>query len=500
MKLNCAAAALLALPLAVTHAAGITVSAQDALVQHGEMLYRNGSSPRQNPVIAVVAGGTRLPGSAASCAGCHGRDGSGRREGGISAPDIRWPALTQAGTRDLAAGRSAKPYDEATLIRAITRGVDSSGNTLAAAMPRFEFYSEDLEALTAYLKHLHLQRDPGITDRKIVLGSVLPLSGVAEQQGRALLAMLQAGVDAINARGGLHGRTLAIDAENAEGDDAPQRIAALGQRTLAIVSPYAPRLQSELRSAAHAQVPVVAPVMGPEAQGIDPLFSTLPSSRHVLGALAAYWSRLPEQERGTLTIVLGDVNAESSEDFLRDLLPKAGRYRFVSAGTLHEAEPAKPGWVLLDTAPGLIRQLGGKLRGSRLLAASTSIAGVPGATLADAERIIVAAPLLPPRDDPSVEQMQTRLRQLKLEVPPALVTIQAMRGIAVMEEALRASGRELSRERLIASLENIRRIDTPGGPLSFGARQRSGARGATLFAMDPSSGRLTLLEPWAPSL
>ena len=87
-----------------------------------------------------------------------------------------------------------------------------------------------------------------------------------------------------------------------------------------------------------------------------------------------------------------------------------------------------------------------------------------------------------------------------IEPPPALVTIQALRGLALLEEALRRSGRDLTRERLVQSLENISRIDTPGGPLSFGARQRAGARGATLFAMDPSSGRLTLLEAWANSL
>jgi ABC-type branched-subunit amino acid transport system substrate-binding protein len=261
--------------------------------------------------------------------------------------------------------------------------------------------------------------------------------------------MLQAGIEAINTMGGLHGRTIAIDAENAESEDAPQRLAALGQRTLAIVAPYAPRLQAELRAVARQQVPVVAPVMGPEAQGLDPLFSTLPTARHVLGALAGYWSRLPEQERGTLTVVLGKVNPEATEEFLRDLLPKAGRYRFVSAQSLLDSESAPGQWLLLETAPGLIQQLG-----SRLLAASTSIAGVPGATLAEVERIVVAAPLLPPRDDPAMEQMQSRLRELKLEAPPALVTIQAMRGIALMEEALRRSGRELSRERLISALEN----------------------------------------------
>jgi ABC-type branched-subunit amino acid transport system substrate-binding protein len=494
------ATAGLLIGLATAASAGAADTTADNLLRRGELLFRSGSSAQKNPVIAVVAGGTRLPGTAASCAGCHGRDGSGRSEGGVSAPDIRWPALTQSGTRDLAAGRSAKPYDEAALVRAITRGLDSSGNPLAAAMPRFELYDEDLEALTSYLKQLHLQRDPGISDRQVVIGTVLPLTGAAEKQGLALRALLQNGIDAINAKGGLHGRTLTLDVEDAEGGDAEQRMTALGERVLAIVAPYAPRLQTELRAAARQQVPVVAPVTGPEAQGLDPLFSTLPSARHVMGALAGYWSRLPEQERGELTIVLGETGAESTEDFLRNLLPKAGRYRFVNAKALSAPSPGQTRWLLLDPTPGLLRQLQDKLRGARMLVASTSIAGAPGTVLAEAESIIVAAPLLPPREDPAFEQMQNRLRQLQLEPPPALVTIQALRGIAVLEESLRRSGRDLSREKLVQGMENISRIDTPGGPLSFGPRQRAGARGATLFSMDPSTGRLTLVAPWANSL
>jgi len=499
VKFAYAPAALL-ISLATTASAWAADPATDILLRRGELLFRSGNSAQKNPVIAVVAGGTRLPGSAASCAGCHGRDGSGRSEGGVSAPDIRWPTLTQSGTRDLDAGRSAKPYDEAALVRAITRGLDSSGNSLAAAMPRFELYGEDLEALTTYLKQLHLQRDPGISEKQVVIGTVLPLTGAAEKQGLALRTLLQNSIDAINAKGGLHGRTLMLEAEDAEGKNVQQRIPALGERVLAIVTPYAPQLQAELRELARQQVPVVAPVMGPEAQGLDPLFSTLPGARHVMGALAGYWSRLHEQDRGELIIVLGETNAESTEDFMRNLLPKAGRFRFVNAKGLAAPTPGQNRWLLLDTSPGLLQQLQGKLRGSRLLVASTSIVGAAGAALSEAEGIIVASPLLPPREDPALEQIQNRLRQIKLELPPALVTIQALRGMAVLEEALRRSGRDLSREKLVQGMENISRIDTPGGPLSFGPRQRVGARGATLFSMDPYTGKLTLVAPWANSL
>ena len=71
MKFASAASVLLTgLVLAASNwAAGATA---DALLQQGETLYRSGTSTRQNPVIAVVSGGTRLPGSAASCAALRG--------------------------------------------------------------------------------------------------------------------------------------------------------------------------------------------------------------------------------------------------------------------------------------------------------------------------------------------------------------------------------------------------------------------------------------------
>ena len=94
-------------------AAGATA---DALLQQGETLYRSGTSTRQNPVIAVVSGGTRLPGSAASCAGCHGRDGSGRSE--LSAQAHPPEGDIAGGQRQGRAHNASKPGAEHTPLRA----------------------------------------------------------------------------------------------------------------------------------------------------------------------------------------------------------------------------------------------------------------------------------------------------------------------------------------------------------------------------------------------
>ena len=66
------------------------------------------------------------------CAGCHGRDGGGTREGGVKIPPISWAVLIAP--REPSSGRPGRPaYDDATLMRALAEGIDPAGRTLASA-------------------------------------------------------------------------------------------------------------------------------------------------------------------------------------------------------------------------------------------------------------------------------------------------------------------------------------------------------------------------------
>jgi cytochrome c1 len=75
------------------------------------------------------------------------------------APDITYEVLTnEVLTKPSAASvpseRQRDPYNDALLARAITRGLDSSGNRLNPMMPRWLLSASDLQDLTAYLKRL----------------------------------------------------------------------------------------------------------------------------------------------------------------------------------------------------------------------------------------------------------------------------------------------------------------------------------------------------------
>ena len=130
--------------------------------------------------------------AAMACASCHGASGRGRTEGGIAAPEITWEALSRSSKKRAA-------YDARHVIRAVTLGFDSSGNTLAAAMPRYRLTRADADELIAYLRRLDTLREPGITDDTIRIGALVP------EQFRSLL---QSWADNVNANGGIYARRI----------------------------------------------------------------------------------------------------------------------------------------------------------------------------------------------------------------------------------------------------------------------------------------------------
>jgi mono/diheme cytochrome c family protein len=123
---------------------------------------------RGGNVTAIVAnGGAGVPVTGLACAGCHADDARGRREAGVAAPDITWATLAKPYEVTLPDGRARRPYSPRLLIRAITLGVDSSGNALAPSMPRYQLTSADASALVAFLQRFDAPRDPGVRDDAI---------------------------------------------------------------------------------------------------------------------------------------------------------------------------------------------------------------------------------------------------------------------------------------------------------------------------------------------
>jgi len=119
----------------------------------GKIIYTASRSPSGGPLYyrLISAGGNPFQARGVFCARCHGPDGKGGRGGDAVPPDITYGALSKAAT---VSGRERAAYTDALLARAITQGLDSSGEQLSLLMPRWILSESELADLLAYLKRL----------------------------------------------------------------------------------------------------------------------------------------------------------------------------------------------------------------------------------------------------------------------------------------------------------------------------------------------------------
>ena len=167
-----AKAALLVAAIALNAQTGLTPDAK-----RGQQIYERGTSSTGGQVEALVGGGTKVPASVLPCVNCHRYDGLGRAEGGVNPSDIRWDVLTKPYPFTDASGRTRPAYNERLLKRAITMGIDSGGNTLNSAMPRYRLSLGDATDLVAYLKEASNAPEAGVSDGAIRLGVLLSPAG-----------------------------------------------------------------------------------------------------------------------------------------------------------------------------------------------------------------------------------------------------------------------------------------------------------------------------------
>src|SRR5918998_570987 len=151
-------------PTQASRAAATTASALTVEERRGKQIYLRGESASGKEIMAYLGEASlEVPGSTMTCAGCHGFDGQGKPEGGVTPSNITWSALTKAYGVTHASGRKHPPYTERAVELALTRGLDPAGNRLLNVMPSYQMSREDMSDLIAYLKRLGTDRRPGLT-------------------------------------------------------------------------------------------------------------------------------------------------------------------------------------------------------------------------------------------------------------------------------------------------------------------------------------------------
>jgi hypothetical protein len=222
----------------------------------GRALYERGAGLSAR---AGADGAWVLRGAAVACANCHGLQATGGGEGGLRAPDLRWPAWSSPDADVRAQAR-------ARLARALREGRAADGRLLATAMPRFDLDEAALHALAGHIATLASQGAPRVLPRLALLrmAGASVIERDVQQRLRACLAER------------LQGRAR-LEEFDADGPGAAARQWAQWQREPDLLAALAPAWRGWQPKAGDAPpLPALFPLVGdpsaPAPPGVHWLF------------------------------------------------------------------------------------------------------------------------------------------------------------------------------------------------------------------------------------
>lgn len=445
---------------ALLAAVPLAENADDELLSLGEALFQRGEIAAGS---SVAIGTPPIPVAAElfACGNCHGSDGRGLQEAGVVAPELRWSRLSRPYPVLAGRFRLRPAYDRERFVQALRDGVDSAGQQLATAMPRYRLSEREISALIAYLQALDEGGDSRAT---IAIGVRLPLAQqpAAQQRNHAMRAVLEAYVAHVGDRGGIFQRRLELHLVDAG---------------VAFMQPLLAGLDlafDELAPAPDDRVPVISLF---DAAPADT--AAYPTPRFALYAGASARAEvLRRHARQTLGADPWQLTVAASATMpqLPSPAPAAVLYDGDEARLLGQWLPALPADVVLLLSrwletPALIRLTEEHIGPVYVAVPPTvELAGAAGHDLL--LRVGATRPL--PREH--------NLAQLW--------TLAAARALTA---ALEQAGPDADARRLVEVLESWYRHDIGfGPPLTFSAGRRTGARGAVVLQLRRGGG----VERW----
>jgi ABC-type branched-subunit amino acid transport system substrate-binding protein len=477
----------------------------------GKQIYLLGTSKSGKDVFAYVGDSSlEMPGSTMPCANCHGLTGQGKPEGGIDPSNITWEALTKPYGVTHTNGRKHPAYTARGLELAITRGLDPAGNKLLAAMPRYQMSKEDLDDLVLYLKRLGTDVDPGLSDNQLLIGTALPASGPLAEMGQAIKEVVAAYFAEVNLQGGIYNRCLELKSvetgSNAAGTRANIERLIKDEKVFAMASAFVAGAEKEVVPLlAQWEVPLIGPMTldpQPGAPVNRQVFYLLSGNPGQARALINYFAKKPDVREWGLAVVYhrtdlnaGVVDAIKSQSEKESLRAPA-LYEF-TAGSFDAEDYVKR---IRQKPPAAIFFMGSPPEVMSFLSEADKVnwyphillptggvnAAIFDAPVGFAEKIFSTIPTSP-RDQTTDAQQEFRSLAAKYKLPQKHLAAQitAFAVAKVLVEALRRAGQELSREKLILTLEGFYEFQTGLTPvISYGPNRRIGAMGAHVVMVD----------------
>jgi len=476
--------------------------------KRGKAFYLRGDSASGQEITALM-GEVDVPASTLPCAGCHGNRGEGRTEGGVTAGNMSWSHLTKPYGHTDDGGRKHQAFTEASFVRAMTSGLDPAGNKFAVAMPTYRMPQEDMANLIAYLKRIETDTDPGVTETNIVLGTVLPektaLSGLAQSMGD----VLQAYFAEINARGGIYNRRIELRVMYGDPKTTVPNVKHLidDDQVFAIVSGLTAGAEDGVAALTQEkEVPFVGPSTLLPHRGLPLnryIFYLLPGLNEQARALATFASKKTDPANARVAIVSPET--EFNRTIAATVAEQVKKLRFQSVTTNYYARDGfsagKYVSELSQKGIDTVFFLGSGPEAGAILNEAAATGWAPtmyllgtlvGKNIGDAvtvkmkDKVFLAFPTVPADvTATSAADYSAFLQRNKLPSTHAAAQASAIAAARILVHALELCGKDLSRERLITTLEGLYEYETGLIPkITFGPNRRIGALGAYVVTID----------------
>ena len=503
-------------------------TAQDSVAQQqsrGRQIYVQGTSQSGKEILAYVGDASlEMRGNTLPCAGCHGLDGRGKPEGGVNPSNVTWEFLTKPYGLKHENGRQHPPYTERGLELAITRGLDPAGNKLLQAMPRYVMSREDLADLVTYLRLVGKERDPGVSDDKIVIGTMVETSGILGDWGKVITAVTNAVFEDVNSQGGLYGRRLELQVIECSAETRAAARAKLEsmlkeQQVFAISNAMIAGTEKEVVPIlSQNQTPLIGPFSLYPQTGFPlnrEVFYLLSGLDDQAKSLVKFIAEKPEFKSGNIAMFAPRIElftnvieaVRAKKDASRTLT--VVRYesgRFDVSDAIKQGRQAAAEVVVFmgsgDDALAFMREA----EKVNWFPAMLVPGGAIGASVFEApigfDRKVFFSFATTPDDHTAEGLNEFRAFRAKYKLPSNLVTAQISAYVAakMLIEGLKRAGKDVSREKLIGALEGLHEYSTGlTQAITYGPNRRVGATGAYIVAIDLKQKQFVPVSGWVDS-
>ncbi|NDV18491.1 ABC transporter substrate-binding protein [Pseudodesulfovibrio sp. JC047] len=349
----------------------------------------------------------------------------------------------------------------------------------------------------------HGSLSPGVTDTKIILGSSLALTGHAGYLGTQTLRGAQAYIRHVNAKGGIHGRTIEIMAVDDSYD--PPKCLANTQHFIINNEVFAlfcyvgtPTTVKALPLVEEARIPLVGMFTGANAL-------RQPFNRYVVNIRASYY----QETKDAVRHMVKDLGLRKIAVFYQyDTYGFDGLIGTELALKEFNMEPVARGWYIRGTEDideGLDRirasdaeavvMVGTYDACARFINRAWEQDYTPAfytVSFVGAEELarriktdmpvkvlmsqVVPAPITDPEtDSDTVNEYVSFLKEYFPDDTPSFVGLEGFFNARIVVEGLRLAGRDLTREKFINAIESIRNFPLgPGMSITYGPNDRQG--------------------------